>query len=146
VHQLVNKKTLIISRCMVCMWKPPTVSSCLYRASIVSKHFLFFQLDAHRYKITEILKQSKFWQLLRHVSVHAGTIIRELFRALLKLQLKLQLRFRCSSLVTWSMSWRYTSLFASAQYTVEEGTPSFLHRVLYTCKQAGMPPWHWPRH
>jgi hypothetical protein len=37
--------------------------------------------DAHNYKITGILKQLKFQQLLRHVSVHAGTIIRELFRA-----------------------------------------------------------------
>ena len=37
--------------------------------------------DAHNYKITGMLKQLKFPQLLRHVSVHAGTIIRELFRA-----------------------------------------------------------------
>jgi len=46
-----------------------------------SKHFLFFQHDAHRYKIIGILKQLKFQQFLRHVSVHTGTIIRELFRA-----------------------------------------------------------------
>jgi len=37
--------------------------------------------DAHNYKIIGILKQLKFRQLLRRVSVHAGTIIRELFRA-----------------------------------------------------------------
>jgi hypothetical protein len=37
--------------------------------------------DAHNYKITGMLKQLKFRQLLRHVSVHGGTIIRELFRA-----------------------------------------------------------------
>ena len=37
--------------------------------------------DAHNYKITEMLKQLKFPQLIRHVSVHAGTIIRELFHA-----------------------------------------------------------------
>ena len=43
--------------------------------------------DAHNYKITGMLKQLKFPQLLRHVSVHSGTIIRELFRAYLKLQL-----------------------------------------------------------
>ena len=35
--------------------------------------------DAHNYKIIGILKQLKFRQLLRHVSVHLGTIIRELF-------------------------------------------------------------------
>jgi hypothetical protein len=32
--------------------------------------------DAHYYKITAMLK-TKFRQLLRHVSVHAGTFIRE---------------------------------------------------------------------
>jgi hypothetical protein len=36
---------------------------------------------AHNYKITGMLKQLKFPQLLRNVSVHAGTIIRELFCA-----------------------------------------------------------------
>ena len=43
--------------------------------------FLLFQTDAHNYKIIGILKQLKFRLSLRHVSVHAGTIIRELFRA-----------------------------------------------------------------
>ena len=43
--------------------------------------FLLFQTDAHNYKIIGILKQLKFRLLLLHVSVHAGTIIRELFRA-----------------------------------------------------------------
>jgi len=37
--------------------------------------------DAHNYKIIGILKQLKFQQLLQHVSVHTGTIVRELFRA-----------------------------------------------------------------
>jgi hypothetical protein len=37
--------------------------------------------DAHNYEITGMLKQLKFPQLLRHVSVQSGTIIRELFRA-----------------------------------------------------------------
>jgi len=37
--------------------------------------------DAHNYKITGMLKQLKFPQLLRHVSVHSGTIIRELYLA-----------------------------------------------------------------
>ena len=56
-------------------------SSCLHRASRVSKHFFTNPTDAHNYKITGMLKQSKFPQLLRHVSDHSGTIIRELFRA-----------------------------------------------------------------
>ena len=43
--------------------------------------FLLFQTDAHNYKIIGILKQLKFRLSLRHVSVHARTIIRELFRA-----------------------------------------------------------------
>jgi hypothetical protein len=37
--------------------------------------------DAHNYKFIGMLKQLKFRQLLRYVSVHAGIIIRELFRA-----------------------------------------------------------------
>ena len=43
--------------------------------------FLLLQTDAHNYKIIGILKQLKFRLSLRHVSVHAGTIIRELLRA-----------------------------------------------------------------
>jgi hypothetical protein len=43
--------------------------------------FLLFQTDAQNYKIIGILKQLKFRLSLRNVSVHAGTIIRELFRA-----------------------------------------------------------------
>ena len=42
---------------------------------------LFFQTDAHNYKIIGIVKQLKFRLSLRHVSVHPGTINRELFRA-----------------------------------------------------------------
>jgi len=38
-------------------------------------------IKAHNYKFTGILKQLKFPQSLRHVSVYSGTIIRELFRA-----------------------------------------------------------------
>jgi len=36
--------------------------------------------DAHNDKIIGMLKQLKFRQLLRHVSVHAGTIIRDICR------------------------------------------------------------------
>ena len=45
------------------------------------KALFIIPTDAHNYKITGMLKQLKFRQLLRHVSVHAETIIRELFRA-----------------------------------------------------------------
>jgi hypothetical protein len=47
-------------------------------------HFLLFHNDAHYYKITGILKQLKFRRSLQHVSVHAGTIIREPFLCLTK--------------------------------------------------------------
>jgi hypothetical protein len=50
----------------------------------VAKHFLFVHNDAHNYKITGILKQLKFRRSLRHVSVHAGTVIREPFLCLAK--------------------------------------------------------------
>ena len=53
-----------------------TYSSCLHRASTVSKHLFIIPTDAHNYKITGMLKQLKSRQLLRHVSVHAGNIIR----------------------------------------------------------------------
>jgi len=43
-----------------------------------TKHFFIIPTDAHNYKIVGMLK---FHQLLRHVLVHAGTIIRELFCA-----------------------------------------------------------------
>ena len=45
------------------------------------KTLLIIPTDAHCYKITGMLEQLKFRQLLRRVSVHAGTIIRELFSA-----------------------------------------------------------------
>ena len=44
-------------------------------------HYFIFQTDAHNYKIIGILKQLKFRLSLRHVSVQAGTIFRELSRA-----------------------------------------------------------------
>jgi hypothetical protein len=62
-----------------------TESSCLYRTSTVSKYFLLFHNDAHNHKITGILKQLKFRQSLRHVSVHARTIIREQLLCLAKI-------------------------------------------------------------
>ena len=45
------------------------------------KALFIISTDAQNYKITGMLKQLKFRQFHRHVSVHAGTIIRELFRA-----------------------------------------------------------------
>jgi len=45
------------------------------------KHSSIIPTDAHNYKITGILKELKFPQFLLHVSVQAGTIIRELFLA-----------------------------------------------------------------
>ena len=53
----------------------------LHKYLAISKHFFTIPTDAHNYKITGMLKQLKFPQLLRHVSVQSGTIIRELFRA-----------------------------------------------------------------
>jgi hypothetical protein len=43
------------------------------------KALFIFHNNAHNYKITGILKQLKFRRSLRHVSVHAGTIIKEPF-------------------------------------------------------------------
>jgi hypothetical protein len=48
------------------------------------KALFIIPTDAHNYKITRILKQSKLRPSLRHASVHAGTIIREPFFCLAK--------------------------------------------------------------
>jgi len=56
------------------------ISSYLHHASIISKTLFIVPTDAHYYKITEMLKQFtnlKLEHLLRHVLVHAGTIIRD---------------------------------------------------------------------
>jgi len=53
----------------------------LHKYLAITKHFFTNPTDAHNYKITGMLKQLKFPQLLRHVLVQSGTIIRELFRA-----------------------------------------------------------------
>ena len=53
----------------------------MFAPYINSITFMLLQTDAHNYKIIVILKQLKFRLSLQHVSVHAGTIIRELFRA-----------------------------------------------------------------
>jgi hypothetical protein len=60
----------------------PTQLKMKYHHTI--KALFNFHNDAHNYKITGILKQLKFQRSLRHVSVHAGTIIREPFLCLAK--------------------------------------------------------------
>jgi hypothetical protein len=60
------------------------LDNCDLSPHIVSKHSLLFHNDTHNYKITGILKQLKFRRSLRHVSVHAETIIREPFLWLAK--------------------------------------------------------------
>ena len=59
------------------------VTICMFAPCINNiKNTLFIvPTDAHNYKIIGMLKQLKFRHLLRHVSVHAGTFIRELFSA-----------------------------------------------------------------
>jgi hypothetical protein len=73
-----------------CVWVKPISELGSANICQVSKHFLLFHNDAHNYKITGILKQLKFRRSLWHVSVHAGTIIREPFLCLAK---RLQLCF-----------------------------------------------------
>ena len=61
-----------------------TVYLCLHVCTVHQQYhstFLLLQTDAHNYKIIGILKQLKFRLSLPHVSVHAGTIFRELSRA-----------------------------------------------------------------
>jgi hypothetical protein len=95
---------------------------------IKPKHFLLFHNDVHNYKITGILKQLKFWRSLRHVSVHAGTIIREPFLCLAKTTVMVLYprrlwRGQCHGSIP--------ACCAGMRYTVEKGTQfsSLLHRV-----------------
>ena len=82
-------------------------SSCLLRASIVSKHFFIITTDAHNYKIIGVLKTIKiptiapkcFGSRRNH---HQGAI-----SCLAKTTIMILL---CSSLMTWSMLWRHISL------------------------------------
>jgi len=53
----------------------------MFQINFYTKALFIVPTDAHNYKVIGILKQLKFQQLLRHVSVHAGTTIKELFRA-----------------------------------------------------------------
>ena len=72
------------------------------------QNVFIIQTDAHYYKNHRTLKQFKNYNTwLRHVSVHAGTIIREQSCAQLKLQGMVLL---CSSVQTQSMLWRHISL------------------------------------
>jgi hypothetical protein len=69
-HQFANRKRCIYNN-----------NNNLHKIEQLTKHFFIIPTDAHNYKITGMFKQLKFPQLLQHVSVHTGTIIRELFHA-----------------------------------------------------------------
>ena len=91
------------------------VSSCLHRASTVSKHFLLFQTDAHNYKIIGMLKTIKiptiaptcFGSRRNH---HQGAI-----SCLAKTIIMIVL---CSSLMTLSMLWRHMFLLFQMMHTI----------------------------
>jgi hypothetical protein len=82
-------------------------SSCLHRASIVSKTLFIIPTDVHNYKIIGMLKTIKvttiaptcFGSRRNH---HQGAI-----SCLAKTTIMILL---CSSLMTWSMLWRHTNL------------------------------------
>jgi hypothetical protein len=60
------------------------IVTCLHVCTVHQQYqgtFLLFQTDVHSYKIIGILKQLNLRLSLQHVSVHAGTIFRELFCA-----------------------------------------------------------------
>jgi hypothetical protein len=89
------------------VWTKKGPSSCLHRASIVSKHFFIIPTDAHNCKITGMLKTIKIPTIAptcfdSRKNHHQGAI-----SCLTKTTNMILL---CSSLVTWSMLWRHTSL------------------------------------
>ena len=89
------------------------LSSCLHRASTASKHFIIIPTDAHNYKITGMLKTFKipilaptcFGSRRNHHQGATSCLAETTIMILL-----------CSSLMTWSKSWRHTSLCASVRY------------------------------
>ena len=86
------------------LYKMFLVSSCLHRASTVSKHFFIIPTDAHNYKITGMLKTIKiliialtcFGSRRNH---HQGAIL-----CLAKTTIMILL---CQSSMTLSVSWRH---------------------------------------
>ena len=83
------------------------LSSCLHRASIVSKTLFIIPTDAHNYKVIEMLKTIKIPKIAptcfgSRRNHHQGTIL-----CLAKTTIMILL---CSSLVPWLMLWRHNSL------------------------------------
>ena len=82
-------------------------SSCLHRASTVSKHFVIIPTDTHNYKITGMLKTIKIPTIAptcfgSRRNYHQGAIS-------CLAETSIMILF-CSSLMTCSMSVRHTSL------------------------------------
>ena len=105
------------------------VTSCLHRASIVSKHFFIVPTDAHNYKIIGMLKTIKiptivptcFGSCMNH---HQGAI-----SCLAKTTIMILL---CSSLMAWSMLWRHTRLLCklAQQACIDHVINDEHHRII----------------
>jgi len=73
----------------------------------VSKHLFIIQIDAHNYKITGILKTIKIPKIAPTCFGSRRNHLQEAISCLAKTTIMILL---CSSLMTWSKSWRHTSL------------------------------------
>ena len=110
-HVAYSLCTVLMNKHCLCNWQNSTklylISSCLHRASTVSKHFFTNPTDAHNYNITGMLKTIKiptiaptcFGSLRNHHQGATPCLAKTTIMVLL-----------CSSLTTWSMSWRHISL------------------------------------
>jgi hypothetical protein len=76
-------------------------------ASTVSKHFFIITTDTHNYKITGMLKTIKIPIIASTCFDSRGNHHQGAISCLAKTTIMILL---CSSLMTWSMSWRHTSL------------------------------------
>jgi len=90
-------------------------SSYLHRASTVSEHFFIIPTYAHNYKITVLLKTIKIPTVAPTCFGSHRNHLQGAISCLAKTTLTILL---CSSLMTWSVLWRHTSLCASVLYTV----------------------------
>jgi hypothetical protein len=92
----------------------PNESSCLHRASVVLKTLFIIPTDAQNYKIIGMLKTIKIPTVAPTCFGSRRNHLQGAISCLAKTTIMILL---CSSLMTWSMLWRHTSLL----YTVEEG-------------------------
>ena len=90
-----------------------------FHITLICCDFFINPTDAHNYKIRGKLKTIKIPTIAPKCF---GSLRNNHQRAISCLAKTTIMVLLCSSLMTWSTSWRHISLCASVRYTVQEGT------------------------